>query len=295
MIKSMTGYGKSSYMDDKLNIEVEIKSVNSRFLDINTRMPYQLNFMEDKINKLIRKYIKRGRIDLFIKSKTKSLGNTNITIDEVQAGKMYEALNSLKNTFNLDGEYRDIRISDILRNEDVLRFEAEELDDEYLSSVILNTIEEVLVQLVNMRIAEGLNLKNDLSDNIEILKENRENICNQVINLKQEIRNKLFANIQEILDQNIINEDRLANEIVFYADRQDINEELSRLNSHFIQFEESLETNEVIGKKLDFISQEMLREVNTIGSKTSNINVTNHVIEMKTTIEKIKEQVQNIE
>ncbi len=295
MIKSMTGYGKSSYMDDKLNIEVEIKSVNSRFLDINTRMPYQLNFMEDKINKLIRKYIKRGRIDLFIKSKTKSLGNTNITIDEVQAGKMYEALNSLKNTFNLDGEYRDIRISDILRNEDVLRFEAEELDDEYLSSVILNTIEEVLVQLVNMRIAEGLNLKNDLSDNIEILKENRENICNQVINLKEEIRNKLFANIQEILDQNIINEDRLANEIVFYADRQDINEELSRLNSHFIQFEESLETNEVIGKKLDFISQEMLREVNTIGSKTSNINVTNHVIEMKTTIEKIKEQVQNIE
>lgn len=295
MIKSMTGYGKSSYMDDKLNIEVEIKSVNSRFLDINTRMPYQLNFMEDKINKLIRKYIKRGRIDLFIKSKTKSLGNTNITIDEVQAGKMYEALNSLKNTFNLDGEYREIRISDILRNEDVLRFEAEELDDEYLSSVILNTIEEVLVQLVNMRTAEGLNLKNDLSDNIEILKENRENICNQVINLKEEIRNKLFANIQEILDQNIINEDRLANEIVFYADRQDINEELSRLNSHFIQFEESLETNEAIGKKLDFISQEMLREVNTIGSKTSNINVTNHVIEMKTTIEKIKEQVQNIE
>lgn len=295
MIKSMTGYGKSSYMDDKLNIEVEIKSVNSRFLDINTRMPYQLNFMEDKINKLIRKYIKRGRIDLFIKSKTKSLGNTNITIDEVQAGKMYEALNSLKNTFNLEGEYRDIRISDILRNEDVLRFEAEELDDEYLSSVILNTIEEVLVQLVNMRIAEGLNLKNDLSDNIEILKENRENICNQVKNLKEEIRNKLFANIQEILDQNIINEDRLANEIVFYADRQDINEELSRLNSHFIQFEKSLETNESIGKKLDFISQEMLREVNTIGSKTSNINVTNHVIEMKTTIEKIKEQVQNIE
>nr|WP_276938930.1 YicC/YloC family endoribonuclease [Helcococcus sueciensis] len=295
MIKSMTGYGKSSYMDDKLNIEVEIKSVNSRFLDINTRMPYQLNFMEDKINKLIRKYIKRGRIDLFIKSKTKSLGITNITIDEVQAGKMYEALNSLKNTFNLEGEYRDIRISDILRNEDVLRFEAEELDDEYLSLVILNTIEEVLVQLVNMRIAEGLNLKNDLSNNIDILKENRENICNQVKNLKEEIRNKLFANIQEILDQNIINEDRLANEIVFYADRQDINEELSRLNSHFIQFEESLETNEAIGKKLDFISQEMLREVNTIGSKTSNINVTNHVIEMKTTIEKIKEQVQNIE
>lgn len=295
MIKSMTGYGKSSYMDDKLNIEVEIKSVNSRFLDINTRMPYQLNFMEDKINKLIRKYIKRGRIDLFIKSKTKSLGNTNITIDEVQARKMYEALNSLKNTFNLEGEYRDIRISDILRNEDVLKFEAEELDDEYLSSVILNTIEEVLVQLVNMRKSEGLNLKNDLSNNIDILKENRENICYQVKNLKEEIRNKLFANIQEILDQNIINEDRLANEIVFYADRQDINEELSRLNSHFIQFEESLETNEAIGKKLDFISQEMLREVNTIGSKTSNINVTNHVIEMKTTIEKIKEQVQNIE
>lgn len=295
MIKSMTGYGKSSYMDDKINIDVEIKTVNSRFLDLNIRMPYQLNFMEDKINKLIRKYITRGRVDIFIKSKTKSLGNTNITIDELQAEKMYDTLESLKSMFNLDGEYRDIRISDILRNEDVLKFEAEELDEEYLSSTILNTIEEVLIKLVSMRIDEGENLKKDLSSNLEILKNNKEKISEQVKDLKEEIRNKLYTNIQEILDQVSINEDRLANEIVFYADRQDINEELSRLDSHFIQFEKNLEANEAIGKKLDFITQEMLRETNTIGSKTSNIDVTNRVIEMKTTIEKIKEQVQNIE
>ena len=295
MIKSMTGYGKSSYMDDKLNIDVEIKTVNSRFLDINIRMPYQLNFMEDKINKLIRKYITRGRVDLFIKSKTKSLGNTNIIIDELQAQKMYDSLEFLKSKFNLKGEYRDIRISDILRNEDVLKFESEELDEEYLSSTILNTVEDVLKQLVNMRIDEGNNLKKDLICNLKLLKNNKEKISEQVKDLKEEIRNKLFTNIQEILNQISINEDRLANEIVFYADRQDINEELSRLDSHFIQFENNLESNEAIGKKLDFITQEMLRETNTIGSKTLNIYVINHIIEMKTTIEKIKEQVQNIE
>ncbi len=295
MIKSMTGYGKSSYMDDKLNIDVEIKTVNSRFLDINIRMPYQLNFMEDKINKLIRKYITRGRVDLFIKSKTKSLGNTNIIIDELQAQKMYDSLEKLKYMFNLKGEYRDIRISDILRNEDVLKFESEELDEDYLCSTILNTVEDVLKQLVNMRIDEGNNLKKDLICNLKLLKNNKEKISEQVKDLKEEIRNKLFTNIQEILNQISINEDRLANEIVFYADRQDINEELSRLDSHFIQFENNLEANEAIGKKLDFITQEMLRETNTIGSKTSNIYVINHIIEMKTTIEKIKEQVQNIE
>lgn len=295
MIKSMTGYGKSSYMDEKINFDVEIKTVNSRFLDICTRMPFQLNFMEDRINKLIRKYITRGRVELFIKSKTKSLGNTNITIDELQAKKMYDALLSLKTKFNLDGEYRDIRLSDILRNDDILKFESEDLDEDNLSQSILNTIEEVLKQVVNMRIDEGKNLKNDLLCNLSILKVHKEKISKQVINLKEEIRRKLFTNIQEILDQVSINEDRLANEIVFYADRQDINEELSRLDSHFIQFEKSLDKEESVGKKLDFLTQEMLRETNTIGSKTSNIEVTNDVIEMKTTIEKIKEQVQNIE
>lgn len=295
MIKSMTGYGKSSYIDDKINIDVEIKTVNSRYLDINIRLPYQLNFMEDKINKLIRKYITRGRVDLFIKSKTKSLGNTNIVIDKEQAKNMFKALEDLKYMFNIKGDYRDIRISDILINEDVIKFEAEQLDDTYLSLTVLNIIEEALKQLVNMRIYEGENLKKDLSNNLEILKYNKDKISKQVIDLKEEIRNKLYTNIQEVLDQVSINEDRLANEIVFYADRQDINEELSRLESHFIQFEKNLEANEAIGKKLDFITQEMLRETNTIASKTSNIDVINHVIEMKTTIEKIKEQVQNIE
>lgn len=295
MIKSMTGYGKSSYIDDKINIDVEIKTVNSRYLDINIRLPYQLNFMEDKINKLIRKYITRGRVDLFIKSKTKSLGNTNIVIDKEQAKNMFKALEDLKYMLNIKGDYRDIRISDILINEDVIKFEAEQLDDTYLSLTVLNIVEEVLKQLVNMRIYEGENLKKDLSNNLEILKYNKDKISKQVIDLKEEIRNKLYTNIQEVLDQVSINEDRLANEIVFYADRQDINEELSRLESHFIQFEKNLEANEAIGKKLDFITQEMLRETNTIASKTSNIDVINHVIEMKTTIEKIKEQVQNIE
>lgn len=295
MIKSMTGYGKSSYLDEKIDIDIEIKTVNSRFLDINIKMPYQLNFMEDKIKKLIKEYVKRGRIDVFIKSKSNNLGNTNIVVDENQAKKMYEALNLLTDMFDIKGEYNSIRISDLLKNEEIIKFEAQPFDEEYISKVILDTLNDVLIKLSDMRIKEGKNLREDLLSNLEKLISYRDEISKYEKNIKVEIRDRLYENINEILEDFDINEDRLANEIVFYADRQDINEELSRLESHFKQFKSNLDSDESVGKKLDFITQEMLRETNTIGSKTSKIEVTNHIIEMKTTIEKIKEQVQNIE
>lgn len=295
MIKSMTGYGKSSYLDEKIDIDIEIKTVNSRFLDINIKMPYQLNFMEDKIKKLIKEYVKRGRVDVFIKSKSNNLGNTNIVVDENQAKKMYEALNLLTDMFDIKGEYNSIRISDLLKNEEIIKFEAQPFDEEYISKVILDTLNDVLIKLSDMRIKEGKNLREDLLSNLEKLISYRDEISKYEKNIKVEIRDRLYENINEILEDFDINEDRLANEIVFYADRQDINEELQRLESHFKQFKSNLDSDESVGKKLDFITQEMLRETNTIGSKTSKIEVTNHIIEMKTTIEKIKEQVQNIE
>ena len=188
-----------------------------------------------------------------------------------------------------------INLSDILRNEDVLVFEPEELDDDFLATIVLGQLEEVLKELVEMRKEEGKNLHKDLSSNLKDLKENLDKVKDLATDIKQEIKDKLYKSISENIDSKLVDEDRLAAEIVYYADKQDINEEITRLYSHIDQFNKYLEAEGPIGKKLDFISQEMLRETNTIASKSQKIELINTTIEMKTIIEKIKEQVQNIE
>lgn len=294
MIKSMTGYGKSNFSDKNLNLEIEVKTVNSRFLDQNIRMPYQLNFLEDKIIKLLKKYVSRGRVDIFIRSKTKNLSKTNIKVDLDQAEIMHNALTSILNHLNIENKDK-IELRDILKNEDVLVYEPEELEQKYLEDILLNELEKVLIQLVDMRKLEGINLYNDIIFNLEKLISYREEILDYVEDIKEEIKSKILQSIDQNLSNINIDNDRIASEIVFYADKQDINEELSRLNSHFKKFKYVIDNEDIIGKKLDFITQEMLRETNTIGSKSSKIEVINIIIEMKTTIEKIKEQVQNIE
>lgn len=293
MIKSMTGYGKGHFSDEKLNLDIEIKTVNSRYFDANIRMPYQLNFMEDKIRTLLKKYLNRGRIDVFIRSKKKNLANSNIDVDLNQAKIMYQSMLDISESTGVDPT--TIRVGDILRNDDVLTFVAEDLDDDYVTDTVLNQIDKVLQELVSMRKEEGKNLYTDLLSNIELLRDHKTKIQDKSLFIKNEIRNKLEKSIKEAMDSSIIDEDRLATEIIYYADKHDINEELTRLDSHFDQFTSILDSKVPSGKKLDFITQEILRETNTIGSKSSKIDITNLVIEMKTIIEKIKEQVQNVE
>lgn len=293
MIKSMTGFGKTHFLNEELNFNLEVKTVNSRFLDINIRMPYQLNFLEDKINKLIKKYISRGRVDIFIRSKNKAIGNTAIKVDLDLAKDMGEKLQEIAKQADISKD--KISLNDILRNEDVLVFEPEELDDDFLEKIVLGQLEEVLKELVDMRTEEGKNLHKDLSSNLNDLKENLDKVKELAKDIKQEIKDKLYKSINENIDSKLVDEDRLAVEIVYYADKQDINEEITRLYSHIDQFNKHLEADGPIGKKLDFISQEMLRETNTIASKSQKLDLINITIEMKTIIEKIKEQVQNIE
>lgn len=293
MIKSMTGFGKTHFLNEKLNFDLEVKTVNSRFLDINIRMPYQLNFLEDKINKLIKQYINRGRVDIFIRSKNKAIGNTAIKVDLDLAKDMGEKLQEIAKQADISKD--KISLNDILRNEDVLVFEPEELDDDFLEKIVLGQLEEVLKELVDMRTEEGKNLHKDLSSNLNDLKENLDKVKELAKDIKQEIKDKLYKSINENIDSKLVDEDRLAVEIVYYADKQDINEEITRLYSHIDQFNKHLEADGPIGKKLDFISQEMLRETNTIASKSQKLDLINITIEMKTIIEKIKEQVQNIE
>lgn len=296
MIKSMTGYGKSSYQDEKFIFDIEIKTVNSRFLDINNRMPNQLNFLEEKINKIIKQYITRGRVDIFIRTSNKKFGKSKIFVDLDAVEEMSESLRLIAQKANIIGERAIPSISDIISNEDVLRYEVEEIDGDYLFEIIKNTLEEVLEKVVKMRKDEGENLYKDLRSNIDKLSSFKKEIDKYSDNIKTEIREKLYNNINEILDSNVISEDRLANEIVLYADRLDINEELTRLDSHFKLFLDTLDMDKTsVGKKLDFICQELLRETNTIASKSSKIEILNLTIEMKTIIEKLKEQVQNVE
>lgn len=296
MIKSMTGYGKSSYQDDKFIFDIEIKTVNSRFLDINNRMPNQLNFLEEKINKIIQNYITRGRVDLFIRTSNKKFGKSKIFVDLDAVEEMSESLRLIAQKANIVGEKAIPSISDIISNDDVLRYEVEELDGDYIFEIIKNTLEDVLEKVVNMRKDEGNNLYFDLKSNIEKLAVFKSDIEKYADNIKAEIREKLFKNVEEVLDSKVISEDRIANEIVLYADRLDINEELTRLDSHFDLFLNTLDSDKVsIGKKLDFICQELLRETNTIASKSSKIEILNITIDMKTIIEKLKEQVQNVE
>lgn len=295
MIKSMTGYGKTVYQDENFNLDIEMKTINSRFLDINIRMPNQLNFLEDRIKKIVKNSIERGRVDIFIKSSNKRLGRSTIKVDIEAAKSMKDSLDFIANTVNLKGEKAVPSISDILLNEDVITYESDDLDEDLIFNIVSCELQKVIQKVIFMRNDEGKNLYDDLKNNLLELINYKSKINEFTIDIKSEIREKLYKNISDILDKNIINEDRLANEIVLYADRIDINEEITRLDSHFEQFQNTLESKEAVGKKLDFICQELLRETNTIGSKSSKIEILNIVIEMKTIIEKIKEQVQNVE
>ncbi|MFM1524711.1 MULTISPECIES: YicC/YloC family endoribonuclease [Helcococcus] len=295
MIKSMTGFGKSHFQDENINFNIEIKTVNSRYLDINIKMPNQLNFLEDKIKTIIKSYVNRGRVDVFIKSDSRNIGKSNIVVDLDSAKKMYDSLRLISDYLSLSNEKSEPNLSEILKNEDILTYESQDLDEEYLLNIVKDTIEIALSDVLRMRTFEGENLYKDLNSNIEKLNVYVDEVNRNISGIKEELRVKIYKNISEILEKNIIDEDRLANEIVYYADKVDINEEITRLYSHIAHFKKMLESFDTVGKKLDFITQELLRETNTIASKSSKIEIINLVIEMKTIIEKIKEQVQNIE
>lgn len=293
MIKSMTGYGRENYIDENVSIDLEIKSVNSRYLDISIRMPNQLNFLEDTLRKTIKNYINRGRVDVFIRSAKKNISKSNISVD---LGAAMEMKNKLQEIIDHTGITNEITLHDLLRNDDIISFDSSDQDDDILEEIVVSTLQKSIQALDDMRIKEGANLSEVLEELLKKIEINTKKIEDLSINQVEEYKDKLEQSISKILDpKHQIDEDRLANEVVFYADRADIHEEISRLYSHLQQFREALKSKKPIGKKLDFITQEMLRETNTIGSKSNKDEITQLVIEQKTIIEKIKEQVQNVE
>ena len=291
MIKSMTGYGRAKLSKDDREYQIEIKSVNHRYLDISVRIPKQLSYLEETIKKEIAKKVKRGKIDVFVTFENNSLEGKEIKIN-TELAKAY--IDELKKLAEKENILSDIQVTEISKYPDVLNIQSSQ-DDEKITEEVLETITIATDNLVQMRETEGNKISEDLLKRLNIINKKVEEIAKLSTGLIEEYVVKLEERINEILKNQEIDKTRLAQEVVIYADKCSIEEEVTRLNSHISQFKNLLNSNEAIGKKLDFIIQEMNRETNTIGSKANNLEITNGVIDIKTEIENIREQVQNKE
>ena len=293
MVKSMTGFGKSTLSKEKREYQMEIKSVNHRYLDINIKMPKTLSYLEDTIKKEISEKIKRGKIDVFITFENNSQEGKNIKINK-ELAKLY--INQLKELAQEEKISSNIEVIEIAKFPDILTIKVDE-EDEKIKQEIMQTTQEATNKIIEMKNIEGEKIAQDLLQRISNIENKIIEISEKSTGLIQEYVVKLEKRIQEILKTEKIDKSRLAQEVVIYADKCSIEEEITRLKSHIYQFKNLISNNEneTIGKKLDFIIQEMNRETNTIGSKANNLEITNGVIDIKTELEDIREQIQNIE
>ena len=292
MIKSMTGYGRSIYENEGREYIVEIKSVNNRFSDINIKSPRSLNYLEEEIKKVILNNVSRGKIDLFITFNNNSDLGKKINLNTEIAKKYIEELKKLSEETNI---IDNINIMDISRFPDVLNIRVEEEAEEIIKNELLHALNDAIKNFLDMREKEGLKIKQDLEERIELIKQKIEKISDISSGLVEEYIVKLEERIKELLKTDVVDQNRLAQEVVIYSDKCSVEEEITRLNSHISQFLNLLNSDVAVGKKIDFLIQEMNRETNTIGSKANNLIITNYVVDMKTEIENIREQVQNIE
>ena len=292
MIKSMTGFGRSKYEIEGREYSVEIKSVNNRYSDISIKIPRNISFLEEKVKKFIGNTISRGKIDVFINFTNNSEKGKAIQINTELAKKYIEELKRLQTETEI---IDNINIIDVSKMPEVLNLKIEEDDEDMLWQELSEVLDNAITSFVLMRETEGKKIKEDLEKRIEDIQEKIEKINEISTGLVEEYIVKLEKRVNELLKITVIDESRLAQEIVIYSDKCSIEEELTRLRSHISQFLNLLNENIPVGKKLDFLIQEMNRETNTIGSKANNLEITNLVVDIKTEIENIREQVQNIE
>ncbi len=291
MIKSMTGFGKNNLVINDRNYQVEIRSVNHRYLDINIKMPRQLTYLEEIIKKAISTKIKRGKIDVSISFENNSTEGRNVKIN-TEIAKMY--IEQLRKLAEVENILSDIQVTEITKLPDVLNINIDQ-DDDTIKQELLESVSIATDNLIEMKQAEGNKIAEDLIRRINYIEEKILKISELSTGLIEEYVVKLEERIKEILKTDIIDKSRIAQEVVIYADKTSIEEEITRLKSHIIQFRNLLKEEEPVGKKIDFLIQEMNRETNTIGSKANNLDIVNGVIDIKTELENIREQIQNIE
>ncbi len=292
MIRSMTGFGRAKFECEGREYSVEIKSVNHKYSDISIRLPKQISYLEENIRKQIASKIFRGKIDVFINMQDYSEKGKNIKINK-EFAKVY--ISQLKELAEETGVTYDLGITEVSKFPEVLNITNEENEEIYWNE-ISQVLDIALDNFISMREAEGKKICEDIKVRIEHIKEKVLEISSYSAGLIEEYIVKLNTRVKELMNTDIVDENRLAQEIVIFADKSSIQEELTRLNSHIAQFLNLIEEGSApTGKKFDFIIQEMNREVNTIGSKANSTDISRCVIELKTEIEDVREQVQNIE
>ena len=292
MVKSMTGFGRCEISEGDRKMTVEIKSVNHRYLDVAIKMPNKLNFFESAIRSLLKTYIQRGKVDVFITYEDLSEANTTLRYNQALAAEYLKYLNQMAEEFHLE---QDVKVSALSRYPEVLVMEEVQEDEEELWKLLEKAVKGACEQFVETRIREGENLKRDLLIKLDELLEHVAYVEERSPQIVAEYREKLTEKVKELLADTQMEESRIAAEVTIYADKICVDEEIVRLKSHIKHTKETLEKEDSVGRKLDFIAQEMNREANTILSKANDLEVSNHAISLKTEIEKIREQIQNIE
>lgn len=292
MIKSMTGFGRCEVADEKRKFTVELKSVNHRYLDVNIKTPKKLNFFESTIRNLLKEYIERGKVDVYITYEDYTEDNYTLRYNSALAAEYLGYLNSMAEEFHLDN---DIRVSTLSRYPDVLVMEEQDIDEKELWSGLEKALRGACEQFVESRVKEGEALRDDLLDKLDAMLSDVDFIEERSPQIMKEYRMRLEEKIQEILGDRQIDDSRIATEVTIYADKVCVDEETVRLRSHIMTTKDTLIAGGSIGRKLDFIAQEMNRETNTILSKANNIEISDVGINLKTSIEKVREQIQNIE
>uniref|UniRef100_UPI004028279D YicC/YloC family endoribonuclease n=1 Tax=Agathobacter sp. TaxID=2021311 RepID=UPI004028279D len=292
MIKSMTGFGRCEFTDEKRKFTVELKSVNHRYLDVNIKMPKKLNFFESSIRALLKEYIERGKVDVYITYEDYTEDNYALKYNASLAAQYLNYLNNMAEEFGLEN---DIRVSNLSRYPDVLVMEEQDVDEKKLWDGLEHALRGACEQFVASRIKEGENLKGDLIDKLDDMISYVDFIEKRSPQIMEEYRRRLEDKIKEILGDRQMDDGRIATEVTIYADKICVDEETVRLRSHINTTKDTLLEGGSIGRKLDFIAQEMNREANTILSKANNIEISDTGINLKTSIEKVREQIQNIE
>lgn len=292
MIKSMTGFGRAEIADESRRFSVEIKSVNHRYLDVNIKMPKKLNFFESAIRALLKEYMERGKVDVFITYEDYTEENYALKYNEDIAAQYLAYLKRMSEQFGIEN---DVRVSALSRYPEVFVMEEQTVDEKELWSGLERALRQAAECFVESRIAEGERLKRDLNEKLDGMLSYVDFIEERSPEILQEYRERITGKVKELLGERQIDESRIATEIVIYADRICVDEETVRLRSHIQSTKDTLAAGGGVGRKLDFIAQEMNREANTILSKTNDLAVSDVGISLKTDIEKVREQIQNIE
>ena len=289
----MTGFGRSEVVTDERKITIELKSVNHRYLDLSIKMPKKLSFLEGSIRNLMKTYIQRGKVDVYITYEDYTINNGTLKYNKELAAEYIACLKQIQQDFDLD---YDIKVSTLSRYPDILTMEEQSVDEEELWSILEPPVREACEKFVQTRTQEGHNLEKDLLEKLDGLDKKVTRIEERSPEVVNAYRTKLEAKVSELLEDTQIDDNRIAAEVILFSDKICNDEDTVRLHSHVKNMKKMLTTEtEGIGRKLDFMAQEMNREANTILSKSSDMEISDIAIDLKTEIEKIREQIQNIE